>query len=438
MFARTAARAAAPLRGALAAQRLLQPAPLARLASSLAEQFEAAAREKGPGVAASSDNALKLRVYALFKQATVGDVNTPRPGMLDMVGRAKHDAWAGLKGVSKDEAMRQYVAAVGGASGGGAAAAAAAPAKAKPAPAGAFKPVLKTPMLPPGTFAGRVAFVTGGGTGLGRAMATTLSKLGATVVISSRKADVLAKAAAEISALTGNRVLPIPCDVRDPAAVAAALDRVEAETGKRATLVVNNAAGNFISPTERLSANAFKTVLEIVLHGTAFVTLEAGKRLIAAQEPGVFLSITTTYAPDGSGYVVPSAAAKSGVHALLKSLAAEWGHYGLRFVGIAPGPIETEGAFSRLDPTGQFKDMMINRLPAKRLGEPEELANLASYLLSDYASWCTGQVMTLDGGEKTWMSGEFNSLEHMVTPAMWDALEAMIRRTNEKGKKKDE
>ena len=286
------------------------------------------------------------------------------------------------------------------------------------------------PMLPAGTFEGQVAFITGGGTGLGKAMATTLSKLGAKVVIASRKLPVLESAAAEISAESGGEVLPVACDVRDVSAIKAALDACEAKFGLP-TVVINNAAGNFISPTERLSSNAFGNVVDIVLKGTASVTLEAGKRLIAAKQSATFLSISTTYADLGSGYVTPSAAAKAGVSNMVRSLGSEWGKYGLRFVGIAPGPIETEGAFSRLDPTGQFRRMMIARLPSKRLGETGELANFASYLVSPYAGWITGQVFTFDGGESTFMSGEFNELER-VTEAQWDSIEAIIRGGNKK------
>jgi len=364
--------------------------------------------------------------------------------MLDMVGRAKWQAWKELGDISREEAEQRYIALVStlesGSSGsvGGPSSTTSSPSKKPPlqkSPRGSFSRVLTSPMLPPGSFLGRVAFVTGGGTGLGRAMATRLASLGATVCISSRKSTVLEAAAKEMRAETagcGGDVIPIPMDVRDPAAISQALDLLEAKSGSVATLVVNNAAGNFISPYERLSPNAIKTILEIVLHGTAYVTLEAGKRMISNGKGGAFLNITTTYAPNGSGYVVPSAAAKAGVHALTGSLAAEWGSkYGIRFVGLAPGPIETEGAFSRLDPTGRFKTLLTDRLPALRLGDPAELANLASYLLSDYASWMTGQVVTLDGGESSAMAGEFNALE-AVTPEMWDEMEAIIRKTNKK------
>ena len=156
-------------------------------------------------------------------------------------------------------------------------------------------------MLPPGTFAGKVALVTGGGTGLGRAMATTLSSLGATVIIASRKLDVLEATAREIMALTGERVVPIGMDVRDPAAVAAAVDAAVAATGSLPSIVINNAAGNFIAPFERLSPNGWRAVTEIVLNGTAFVTLDIGKRHIKAPQPDgcVFLQILTTYAQTG-------------------------------------------------------------------------------------------------------------------------------------------
>jgi 2,4-dienoyl-CoA reductase len=298
------------------------------------------------------------------------------------------------------------------------------------APRGAFLPVMTAPMLPAGTFAGQVAFVTGGGTGLGRAMATALSRLGATVAISSRRRDVLEAAAAAISAETGGRVLALPADVRDAEAVRGAVDACVAQAGLP-TVVINNAAGNFISPFERLTPNGFKTIVDIVLNGTANVTLEVGRRLIAARRGAAFLAITTTYADSGSAFVAPSAAAKAGVATLTRSLAAEWGRHGIRLVGIAPGPIETEGAFSRLDPTGQFKSAMIERSPSQRLGTPEELANLATYLVSPYASWVSGTIITFDGGETVGLSGEFNALS-VVSEKQWDQLEAMIRAGNKK------
>ncbi|XP_014776891.1 2,4-dienoyl-CoA reductase [(3E)-enoyl-CoA-producing], mitochondrial [Octopus bimaculoides] len=289
-----------------------------------------------------------------------------------------------------------------------------------------FFPSKITPMLPKDTFQGKVAFITGGGTGLGKAMATMLSELGAAVVICSRNLEALNKAADEISQKTGNTVVPVAADVRDVEAIEAAVNKCEYSFGLP-NIIINNAAGNFISPTERLSANAWKTVTDIVLNGTANVTLEIGKRLIEAKQAAAFLSITTVYTMSGSGFVVPSASAKSGVETLSMSLASEWGRYGLRFNCIAPGPIETKGAFSRLDPTGSFKKAVKKRIPVGRLGEPEELANLALYLVSDYSNWVTGAVFRFDGGEYPSMAGEFNSLID-ITPEQWDMMEKMIRK----------
>uniref|UniRef100_S4RAE2 2,4-dienoyl CoA reductase 1, mitochondrial n=1 Tax=Petromyzon marinus TaxID=7757 RepID=S4RAE2_PETMA len=202
-------------------------------------------------------------------------------------------------------------------------------------------PAQAAPMLPPGTFAGKVAFVTGGGTGLGRGMVSMLSALGAQCVIASRKLDVLQQTAAEITAETGNKVHAVQCDVRDPASVKAAVDSA-VEVAGLPQVIINNAAGNFVSPSERLSPNAWRTITDIVLNGSAFVTLDLGKRLIQAGKGAAFLAITTIYAESGSGFVVPSAAAKAGVEAMYKSLAAEWGRYGMRFNVIQPGPIRTK------------------------------------------------------------------------------------------------
>ncbi|XP_032830698.2 2,4-dienoyl-CoA reductase [(3E)-enoyl-CoA-producing], mitochondrial [Petromyzon marinus] len=288
-------------------------------------------------------------------------------------------------------------------------------------------PAQAAPMLPPGTFAGKVAFVTGGGTGLGRGMVSMLSALGAQCVIASRKLDVLQQTAAEITAETGNKVHAVQCDVRDPASVKAAVDSA-VEVAGLPQVIINNAAGNFVSPSERLSPNAWRTITDIVLNGSAFVTLDLGKRLIQAGKGAAFLAITTIYAESGSGFVVPSAAAKAGVEAMYKSLAAEWGRYGMRFNVIQPGPIRTKGAFSRLDPSGMFEEVMLDRIPVGRLGTVPEIANLATFLCSDYASWASGAVVRLDGGEYVSMAGEFNSLKQ-VSKEQWDMMETMIRKT---------
>ncbi|XP_054638304.1 2,4-dienoyl-CoA reductase, mitochondrial isoform X2 [Dunckerocampus dactyliophorus] len=296
-----------------------------------------------------------------------------------------------------------------------------------PLPQSRFFPPQEAPMLAPGSFNGRVAFITGGGTGLGRAMTTTLSQLGAECVIASRKLDILQQTADEISSQTGNKVHAVQVDVRDPRAVTRCVDHMESLTGLP-DVIINNAAGNFVSPSENLSANAWKTITDIVLNGTAFTSLELAKRLINSGKGASFLAITTIYAESGSGFVVPSASAKAGVEALYKSLAAEWGRYGLRFNIIQPGPIRTKGAFSRLDPTGQFEAGMLSRIPTGRLGKPAEVANLATYMCSDYASWMSGAVVRFDGGEYVMMAGEFNELRR-VTPDQWKLMEKMIRST---------
>ncbi|KAK5931480.1 hypothetical protein CesoFtcFv8_000198 [Champsocephalus esox] len=299
--------------------------------------------------------------------------------------------------------------------------------QAAPPPQARFFPPAEGPMLPTGSFTNRVAFITGGGTGLGRAMTTTLSQLGATCIIASRKLDVLKQTAEEISRQTGNKVHAVQCDVKDPEAVSRCVDQVEAMTGLP-DVVINNAAGNFVCPSERLTPNGWKSITDIVLNGTAFVTLELGRRLIQNQKGASFLAITTIYAESGSGFVAPSASAKAGVEALYKSLAAEWGRYGHRFNIIQPGPIRTKGAFSRLDPTGAFEKAMIGRIPTGRLGMPGEIANLAAYMSSEFATWMSGAVVRLDGGEYVSMAGEFNELRR-VTPEQWKTMEAMIRGT---------
>ena len=264
----------------------------------------------------------------------------------------------------------------------------------------------------------KVVLVTGGGTGLGRAMGERFLALGAKLVISGRREEVLQGAADEMP----GEVLPVSCDVRDPEQVAAMIDTAETHFGQ-VDVLVNNAAGNFISPTERLSPRAVDAVLNIVLHGTFYCTLELGKRWIAQQRAGTVLNIATTYAASGSGYVVPSAAAKAGVVALTKSLAAEWGKYGIRLNAIAPGPFPTEGAWSRLMPTPEIQALFEKQIPLGRVGERGELANLASYLISDAAAFITGDLISIDGGETAWNGGEFNILDE-VTAEQWDELEA--------------
>ncbi|UJP65017.1 SDR family oxidoreductase [Mongoliitalea daihaiensis] len=278
-------------------------------------------------------------------------------------------------------------------------------------------------MLKEGALKGKSILITGGGTGLGKSMAIYFSKLGANLVITSRKLDVLQETAKEIEQLTGGKVAPIACDVREISQVESMFDEADAIFG-RIDVVLNNAAGNFISPTERLSSNAFSTVIDIVLKGTSNVTLTAGKRWIAAKQPGVFLNIVTTYAWTGSGYVVPSAAAKAGVLAMTRSLAVEWAKYGIRSNAIAPGPFPTEGAWSRLLPGDLVKKFdPAKKVPVGRVGDHQELANLAAYLVSDFSAYVNGEVVTIDGGEWLMGAGEFNNLD-MIPQEMWDMLEA--------------
>ena len=274
---------------------------------------------------------------------------------------------------------------------------------------------------------GKNIIVTGGGTGLGKSMATRFAELGANLVITSRREGVISEAAKELQK-SGGKVVAIPCDVRDPEKVEAMVEQTVKELGS-VDILLNNAAGNFISPTENLSPNAFKTVIDIVLNGTFHCTQAAGK-VMRKNKSGIILNIVTTYAWTGSGYVVPSACAKAGVLAMTRSLAVEWAKYGIRTVAIAPGPFPTKGAWSRLAPPGLGIDKKMKaRIPLKRVGEHIELANLASYLISDQAAYINGEVVTIDGGEWLQGAGEMNELEK-IPKAAWKLLE--IKRKKKK------
>ena len=272
-------------------------------------------------------------------------------------------------------------------------------------------------MLKPETFSGQTIIITGGGTGLGKAMTSYLLELGANVVITSRKQEVLEKTAAELS---GN-VLPVACDVRDNDQIQMVINQALEQFGNVHGLV-NNAAGNFISPTERLSPRAFDAIIDIVLKGTINWTMALGKHWINKKSPGTVVNIVTTYAWTGSGYVVPSACAKAGVLALTRSLAVEWAKYGIRTNAIAPGPFPTEGAWSRLLPGDLVKKFdPATKVPVGRVGEHQELANLVAYLLSKYSAYINGEVVTIDGGEWLKGAGEFNHLDQ-IPDEMWDML----------------
>lgn len=285
----------------------------------------------------------------------------------------------------------------------------------------------KEKMLRDNALQGKVIVVTGGGSGLGKAMTQYFLELGAKVVITSRDIEKLKNTAKELEAATGGTVLPVQCDVRHYEEVENML-KATIDTFGKADVLLNNAAGNFISPTERLSANAFDTVIDIVLKGSKNCTLAFGKHWIdTKQTQAVILNIVTTYAWTGSAYVVPSATAKAGVLAMTRSLAVEWAKYGIRSNAIAPGPFPTKGAWDRLLPGDLAEKFdMAKKVPLNRVGDHQELANLAAYLVSDFSSYVNGEVITIDGGEWLKGAGQFNLLE-AIPENMWDMLEAMIK-----------
>ncbi|WP_417368087.1 SDR family oxidoreductase [Flavobacterium beibuense] len=282
-------------------------------------------------------------------------------------------------------------------------------------------------MLRDNALESKVVVVTGGGSGLGKSMTKYFLELGAKVAITSRDLEKLQNTAKELEQETGGKCLAVQCDVRHYEEVENMLQAILKEYGK-VDVLLNNAAGNFISPTERLSANAFDTIIDIVLKGSKNCTLAFGKHWIdTKQENTTILNIVTTYAWTGSAYVVPSATAKAGVLAMTRSLAVEWAKYGIRSNAIAPGPFPTKGAWDRLLP-GDLKEKfdLAKKVPLKRVGDHQELANLAAYLVSDYSAYVNGEVITIDGGEWLKGAGQFNLLE-AIPEEMWDMLEAMIK-----------
>jgi NAD(P)-dependent dehydrogenase (short-subunit alcohol dehydrogenase family) len=280
-------------------------------------------------------------------------------------------------------------------------------------------------MFEKGLLKGKRVLVTGGGTGLGRAMTERFQELGAAVVICGRRAEVLAETAAALNAASkGPDVVALPCDIRDAEAVEAMVAAIWADGGLDA--LVNNAAGNFVARSETLSHRAVDAVLNIVLHGTANVTLACGKRWIEAARPATVLSIVTSYAWTGSAYVVPSAMAKAGVLAMTRSLAVEWGPKKIRLNAIAPGPFPTPGAWERLVPREDLAETFETRNPLGRAGKHRELADLASFLLADGAGYINGEVVTIDGGEWLGGAGQFNFLK-CLSDEDWDAFAAKRR-----------
>ncbi len=268
----------------------------------------------------------------------------------------------------------------------------------------------------------RVIVVTGGGSGLGAAMAKRFAELGARPALLGRRKEKLDEVAAEI-AKAGGAAETFSCDVRDAAAVNACADEVEKKLG-RVDGLVNNAAGNFLAASEDLSSNAFKTVVDIVLNGTFHCTSAFGRKMIEGHK-GAIVNIVTTYAWMGSAFVLPSACAKAGVLAMTRSLAVEWAAYGVRVNAIAPGPVPTEGAFSRLMPDPSMEEMARNRIPLKRFGTAREIADAATYLISDGAGYVTGDCLTVDGGEWLKNGGEFSYATDFDRENLKQMLKAM-------------
>ena len=291
-------------------------------------------------------------------------------------------------------------------------------------------------MLKEGSLNGKTIIITGGGTGLGKSMATYFLQLGANIVICSRKIEILETTATELRALTGGNILPLVCDVRKPEQIEDVITQT-IKTFGAVNGLVNNSAGNFISPTEKLSYKAVDLIVDIVLRGSYYFTLALGKYWIDHNIKGTVLNISTTYSWTGSGWVVPSAMAKAGVLTMTKSLAFEWAKYGIRLNAIAPGPFPTKGAWDRLFPEEiATKFSLEKRIPLGRTGEHYELTNLAAYLISDYSAYMTGEVITLDGGEVL-NGGQFNFLNE-VTDQEWSDIGEQIKQANKESKMKRE
>jgi NAD(P)-dependent dehydrogenase (short-subunit alcohol dehydrogenase family) len=273
-------------------------------------------------------------------------------------------------------------------------------------------------MFTPDLLRSKRILITGGGTGLGKGMAERFLELGATVYICGRREEVLRQTANELS--KKGPIEGLPCDVRKVEEVEAMIDFIW-DTGPL-DILVNNAAGNFIARTEELSPGAWNAVIGIVLMGTLNCTTACGRRWLATKHPGTVLSISATYAPVGSAYVVPSAVSKAGVEALMRSLPVEWGNRGIRMNAIAPGPIPTQGAFSRVLPHPGLETLALDRNPQHRFGTVEELANLAAFLVSDGSGYINGEVIRMDGGEFLQGAGEFSNLGRVLREEDWQAI----------------
>ena len=286
-------------------------------------------------------------------------------------------------------------------------------------------------MFKEGLLKGKRILITGGGTGLGKEIAARYLELGADLWLAGRRGGVLEDTAKELMGRHGGRVRTHPVDIRDAAAVDAMIQKIWDEGGPLSGLV-NNAAGNFISPTKDLSPNGFNAIANIVFHGTFYVTHAVGKRWIAGGSKGTVLSILVTWVHTGSPYVVPSAMSKAGLHVMTKSLAVEWGRHGIRLNAIAPGPFPTEGASKRLRPGGGFQDS-AQMNPMRRVGKMEELQNLATFLMADGCEWLSGETIAVDGaGYLATGSGAYFTELDKLSDADWENMRAMIKAQNDK------
>ena len=272
--------------------------------------------------------------------------------------------------------------------------------------------------------------VTGGGTGLGKEMASHYAEHGADIFICGRRENVLKDTAAEIEDKYDVKVSYESLDIRASQDVDSYIQRIFDEGPLDG--LVNNAAGNFISPTKDLSHKGFDAIANIVFHGTFYMTQSVGKRWIESNHKGSIISILATWVWTGSPYVVPSAMSKSGLNAMTQSLAAEWGQYGIKVNAIAPGPFPTKGAWERLNPNGEDGSVMGDN-PMGRVGEMKELQNLATFLMADGCEYLTGQTIAIDGAQYLTGGGTFSNLSKLSEDD-WEQMRNMIRSTNNKDK----
>jgi len=288
-------------------------------------------------------------------------------------------------------------------------------------------------LFAPRILAGRSILVTGGGSGLGLAMAKAFAAHGAHVTIAGRRRERLQAAEREIAAgaREGGKAAHLPADVREPDEVAALMRFAVSRFGKVDGLV-NNAAGNFLALSEKLSPNGFDAVVRTVLYGSVNCTLAVGRHLMERRAPGTVLSILATYAETGTAFALPSACGKAGVLAMTRSLAVEWAPFGIRLNAIAPGPIPTEGAFSRLMANEEAKKNALGRIPVGRFGTPEEIARLATFLMSDICPFQTGDCVTMDGAEWLAGAGEFSDYRRVPREQLSAAFDALRPKKGEK------